>query len=257
VNQRWTHEEVTKFLEHLLPLPFAYARKNLKHVRRSNRDSVPLWVLLNKENRGLDVVPDEQPNGADVYRYKGRGGASAAESHVYVGESSAAMSGKTYIQCPPQTALRDTIPDAVCATWDPKHRPKDESEREDDDAASEGNEHDGDWVEDNESTHSSSNRSVVEIPASKAKGKGYTPGMDSTEESSKSLTAIYSPSCLETQTGTGRRFQTSSSQEAQRFSYWSVECPSHLIGLIKLSDEQQRHSLHTAHPHLNRVLLVS
>jgi hypothetical protein len=97
VNQHWTHEEVTEFLENLLPLPFAYARKNIKHVWRSNRNSVPLWVLLNKENRGLDIVLNEQPNGADLYRYKGRGGASAAESHIYVGESSSAMSCKTDI----------------------------------------------------------------------------------------------------------------------------------------------------------------
>jgi hypothetical protein len=100
VNQRWTHEEVTEFLEKLLPLPFAYARKNLKHTRRSNRCSVPLWVLLNKENRGLDIVPNEQPNGADLYRYKGRGGASAAESHVYIGESSS-------LQCQARRTFND------------------------------------------------------------------------------------------------------------------------------------------------------
>jgi hypothetical protein len=88
LHQNWTHEEVTQFLKNLLPLPFAYADQNLKRTRRPNRDSAPVWVLVNKEKGKLEVVPSLFPNGDDLYRYKGRAGASTAESHVYVGEYS-------------------------------------------------------------------------------------------------------------------------------------------------------------------------
>jgi hypothetical protein len=95
--------------------------------------------------------------------------------------------------------LRDKIPDAICATWDLDHRPKDKSEREDDDVASGDNERDGDWVDDNESTHLSSNRLIVEIPASKAKEKGHkpaSPGMDWAQGKNRHSLPIIVPPAL-------------------------------------------------------------
>jgi hypothetical protein len=67
LNQRWTHDEVTEFFKSLFPLPFEYATRNLKHVRRSNRNSVPIWVLINKEKGYLSIVPNERPDGGDLF----------------------------------------------------------------------------------------------------------------------------------------------------------------------------------------------
>jgi len=85
LDQRWTHEEVTNFLRKLFPFPFGYAEKNVQDMRRLNRHSVPLWVLVNKEHRAFDVVPSECPDRAELYRYKGRPGASSAECSIYIG----------------------------------------------------------------------------------------------------------------------------------------------------------------------------
>jgi hypothetical protein len=89
LDQQWTHDEVTAFFEKLFPLPFAWARRNLKHVRRSNRDSVPIWVLVNKEKGYLDVVPNGRPEGGDLYRFRGRTGVSTAEAQIFLGQDSA------------------------------------------------------------------------------------------------------------------------------------------------------------------------
>ena len=88
LDQTWTHDKVTGYLKSLLPRPFDHAEQNLKQIRRPNHDFALLWVLLNKEKGKLEVVPNMFPNGEDLYWYKGRAGASSAESHVYVGECS-------------------------------------------------------------------------------------------------------------------------------------------------------------------------
>lgn len=172
LNQNWTHDEVTQFLKDLLPLPFAYAEQHLKRTRRPNRDSVPLWVLLNKEKGKLDVVPSALPNGEDLYMFKGRSGASSAESHVYVGEYCSLTVRQETCQHT-DAALRDRIPTAVCSAWDPDYVPDavakgDQGEEEEYITDNEG---DQDW-EDDGSTQSSVEKSIVEVPASKVKGKG-------------------------------------------------------------------------------------
>jgi hypothetical protein len=62
----------------------------------------------------------------------------------------------------------------VCSAWDPDYVPhavaKDD-EDEDDDDVTDNNENDEDWA-DERSSQSSTNKSIVEVPASKAKGKG-------------------------------------------------------------------------------------
>jgi hypothetical protein len=67
IDQQWSHKEVTEFLETLFPLPFQYAEKTLlKDGHRNNRHPA-VWVLLNKEDRKLDIVPNHTPSGDDLH----------------------------------------------------------------------------------------------------------------------------------------------------------------------------------------------
>ena len=158
-----------------------------------------------------------------------------------------------------QTALRDRIPQAVCATWDPNYRPKDESDREDDDVASEDNEHNGDWVDDNKSTHSLSIslRSIVEIPASKAKGKGFKPTspgthMDCPQQKSRHSLPFIVPPALKRK----RELDKDSGPVAHKKLKDSRTGQSNAL-FTQLSDEQQqRHMSCATHPHLKWVLLT-
>lgn len=105
IDQNWSHNEVTEFLKDLLPLPFDYAERHFRRNRRSSGNLSPVWVLVNKEKGEFDVVPDERPNGRDLYRYKGREGASSAESHIYIGQyESTGMNRKTLTQPQRSTA---------------------------------------------------------------------------------------------------------------------------------------------------------
>jgi hypothetical protein len=175
LDQRWTHDEVTEFLKNLLPLPFAYAYKHLKHARRSNRNSVPIWILLNKEKGYLDVVPNERPNGADLFRFRGRIGVSIAEAQIFLSQSSAPLQIRILS---PATALRDPIPDAICVSWDPKYHAATPDANDDgnddegsiaDDAVDED---DGSWADDGGSAaKDDSDESIVGTPPSKWKGK--------------------------------------------------------------------------------------
>jgi len=88
MDQRWTHDEATEFFKKLFPRAFKHAERNLKHVRRTNRYSVPLWVLVNKEKGYFEIVPKEQPDGDDLCLYRGRPRASVVESQIYLGQNS-------------------------------------------------------------------------------------------------------------------------------------------------------------------------
>jgi hypothetical protein len=85
----WSFEDVDAFLYELLPRPFAFAASNVS--RQSSKTSVEkvkaTWVLLNKEQRRLTVVPGlTKPTGKDLERYKGREKAPLKDSHIYVGQ---------------------------------------------------------------------------------------------------------------------------------------------------------------------------
>jgi hypothetical protein len=86
LNQSWSHEEVTAFLKNLLLLPFEYAEVNSKTDQRGVHKDGPTWLLVNKQNRRLEVVPNNKPDGTDLHRYKGQDGSAVSDSHIYIGE---------------------------------------------------------------------------------------------------------------------------------------------------------------------------
>ena len=85
----WSFEDIDAYLYELLPWPFAFAASNVSH--RSSETAVEkvkaTWVLLNKEQRRLLVVPGlMKPMGKDLERYKGCDKASLKDSHIYVSQ---------------------------------------------------------------------------------------------------------------------------------------------------------------------------
>jgi hypothetical protein len=85
----WSFEDVDSFLRKLLPQPFEFANNNVSHrSSKTAADKVKsTWVLLNKEQRRLSMVPSlTKSTGKDLECYKGRDKAPLKDSHIYVGE---------------------------------------------------------------------------------------------------------------------------------------------------------------------------
>ena len=80
-----------EFFKSLFPLLFAYAFRSLTHIWHSNHNSVPIWVLINKEKGYLSIVLNEHPDRGDLFRFRGHVGVSTAEAHIYLGQESAPL----------------------------------------------------------------------------------------------------------------------------------------------------------------------
>jgi hypothetical protein len=121
----WSFEDVDAFLYGLLPRPFAFPASNVS--RRSSKTAVEkvkaTWVLLNKEQRRLLVVPGlTKPTGKDLEHYKGRDKALLKDSHIYIGKYRYCLTHQAHVDDYRNKALCKPVPDDIYQSWKPdKH----------------------------------------------------------------------------------------------------------------------------------------
>ncbi|EGO20245.1 hypothetical protein SERLADRAFT_373663 [Serpula lacrymans var. lacrymans S7.9] len=79
-SREWGHEEVDTYLRAIFPTPFGYIDNHTK-----GKSINAAWVLIEKENRRIAIVPKDRPSGQDLYRYRGPEKCSVANARIMIG----------------------------------------------------------------------------------------------------------------------------------------------------------------------------
>ena len=86
-NINWTYCDLDNRLCERFPQPFGHIDDYFHQYESKRSVNRPVWVLVSREQGCLETIDVEYPNGADVFRYKGKGHSkspNAANNTSYV-----------------------------------------------------------------------------------------------------------------------------------------------------------------------------
>ena len=131
-DANWSHAEVERFFQGLLPIPFGYAEAQaIANAGKGKAKARSLWVLLGREQRRLEVV-HTKASGKDLVRYKGSRNVGPERSNIYIGKKSCMLRGLSFMSV---AALRDAVPPDVYDSWVESDGDDDDNDNDNDSAS--------------------------------------------------------------------------------------------------------------------------